>query len=196
MQPLEPGSTTGSPGSPFRKKKTALSISRPATRCANGLLARRTDSERRLSIFARPPAEANSWPRMAAEWRLESPQLLSLNDGNKLRVRGRIDLILAQTQPNDSQLTGADVWIVDYKTGSQKPLTPPGKTPEARAANLRKKLVRGDAIQLGLYGLAARELGAAEIRLSILSLRTELDRPQLDMTALAADSDFWTRNGC
>src|SRR6266403_835114 len=137
-------------------------------------------------------AEVDAWPRMAAEWRLESPQLLSLSAGNKLRVRGRIDLILAQTQPNDSQLTGADVWIVDYKTGSQKPLTPPGKTPDARAANLRKKLVRGDAIQLGLYGLAARELGAAEVRLSILSLRTELDRPQLDMTALAADSDFWT----
>jgi hypothetical protein len=137
-------------------------------------------------------AELDGWPRMAAEWRLESPQLLSLNGGNKLRVRGRIDLILAQTQPNDSQLTRADVWIVDYKTGSQKPLTPPGRTPEARAANLRKKLVRGDAIQLGLYGLAARELGATEIHLSILSLRTELDRPQLAMADLAADSDFWT----
>ena len=137
-------------------------------------------------------AEVEGLARMAAEWRLESPQLLSLGNGNKLRVRGRIDLILAQTQPNDSQLTGADVWLVDYKTGSQKPLTPPGKTPDARAANLRKKLVRGDAIQLGLYGLAARELGAAEIRLSILSLRTELDRPQLEMAALAADSDFWT----
>src|SRR6267143_987629 len=137
-------------------------------------------------------AEANAWPRMAAEWRLESPQLLYLNNGNKLRVRGRIDLILAQKQPNDSQLTGAVVWIVDYKTGSQKPLTPPGKTPDARAANLRKKLVRGDAIQLGLYGLAARELSAAEIHLSILSLRTELERPQLAMTDLAGDSDFWT----
>jgi PD-(D/E)XK nuclease superfamily len=136
-------------------------------------------------------AEVEGWPRMAAEWRLESPQLLSLNDGNKLRVRGRIDLILAQAQPNDSQLNGANVWIVDYKTGNVKPLTPPGRTPEARAANLRKKLVRGDAIQLGLYGLAARELGAAEIHLSILSLRTELERPQLAMADLAADSDFW-----
>ena len=128
---------------------------------------------------------------MATEWKLKSPQLLSLNDGNKLRVRGRIDLILAQTRPNDSQLAGADVWIVDYKTGNQKPLTPPGK-PEARAANLRKKLVRGDAIQLGLYGLAARELGAAEIHLSILSLRTELDRPQLAIADLAEHSDFWS----
>ena len=137
-------------------------------------------------------AEVDGWPRMAAEWKLESPQLLSLNGGNKLRVRGRIDLILAQTRPGDSPLNGADVWIVDYKTGNQKPLTPPGRTPEARAANLRKKLVRGDAIQLGLYGLAARELGAAEIHLSLLSLRTELDRPQLAMADLAADSDFWT----
>jgi hypothetical protein len=136
-------------------------------------------------------AEVEGWPRMAAEWKLESPQLLSLNNGNKLRVRGRVDLILAQTQPSDS-VGGADVWIVDYKTGNVKPLTPPGKTPEARAANLRKKLVRGDGIQLGLYGLAARELGAAEIHLSILSLRTELERPQLAMADLAADSDFWT----
>src|SRR6202035_2583827 len=137
-------------------------------------------------------AEVEDWPRMAAEWRLESPQLLSLNGGNKLRVRGRIDLILAQTQPGDSRLTGADVWIVDYKTGNVKPLTPPGRTPEVRAANLRKKLVRGDAIQLGLYGLAARELGAAKIHLSILSLRSDLDRPQLAMADLARDSDFWT----
>jgi hypothetical protein len=137
-------------------------------------------------------AEVEGSPRMAAEWRLESPQLLSLNGGNKLRVKGRIDLIIAQTQPNDSQLTGANVWIVDYKTGNVKPLTPPGRTPEARAANLRKKLVRGDAIQLGLYGLAARELGAAQIHLSILSLRTELEKPQLAMADLAADSDFWT----
>jgi hypothetical protein len=137
-------------------------------------------------------AEVEGWPRLAAEWKLESPQLLSLNAGNKLRIRGRIDLILAQTRPNDSQLTGVDAWIVDYKTGNVKPLTPPGKTPEARAANLRKKLVCGEAIQLGLYGLAARELGAAEIHLSILSLRTELERPQLTMADLAADSDFWT----
>jgi hypothetical protein len=134
-------------------------------------------------------AEVEGWPRMAAEWKLESPQLLSLNDGNKIRVYGRIDLILAHTGPKDSQLT--DVWIVDYKTGNVKPLTASGKTPEARAANLRKKLVRGDAIQLGLYGLAARELGSAEIHLSILSLRSELDRPQVAIADLAADSDFW-----
>src|SRR5438046_4456335 len=102
--------------------------------------------------------EVGGSPRMAAEWKLESPQLLSLNGGNKLRVYGRIDLILAKTRPSDSPLTDADVWIVDYKTGNVKPLTPPGKTPEARAANLPKNPARGDAIQPGLYGSAAREL--------------------------------------
>jgi hypothetical protein len=66
-----------------------------------------------------------------------------------------------------------------------------GRTVELRSASLRKKLVRGDAIQLGLYGLAARELGAADVDLSILSLRTELDKPQLKIDVLTEFSDFW-----
>jgi hypothetical protein len=175
-----------------RFQKTIIDLCRSAGRTVPDWWSSGWSNALTLADFlASKLAEVSACPRMAAEWRLESPQLLSLKDGTKLRVRGRIDLILAQTQPTDSRLTGADVWIVDYKTGNQKPLTPPGRTPEARAANLRKKLVRGDAIQLGLYGLAARELGAADIHLSILSLRTELDRPQLDMSALAADSEFW-----
>jgi hypothetical protein len=137
-------------------------------------------------------AEVEGWPQMAAEWNLKSPQLVSLQDGSKLRVHGRIDLILAQTRPKDSQFAGANVWIVDYKTGNKKALTASGRTPELRLASVRKKLVCGDAIQLGLYGFAARDLGAAEIKLSILSLRTELDRPQLAIADLAEHSDFWS----
>jgi hypothetical protein len=137
-------------------------------------------------------AEVEGWPQMAAEWNLKSPQLVSLNDESKLRVHGRIDLILAQTRPKDSQFAGTNVWIVDYKTGNKKTLTASGRTPELRLASVRKKLVRGDAIQLGLYGFAARDLDAAEIKLSILSLRTELDRPQLAMADLAQHSDFWS----
>jgi PD-(D/E)XK nuclease superfamily len=142
--------------------------------------------------FASKLSEVSGWPLMAAEWNLHSPQTVTLNEATKLRLRGRIDLILAQTRPGDSRLTGAKVWIVDYKSGNIKALTASGRTPELRFANLRKKLVRGDAIQLGLYGLAARELGATEISLSILSLRTELDRPQLALAALAELSDFWS----
>jgi hypothetical protein len=39
--------------------------------------------------------------------------------------------------------------------------------------------------------LAARELGAADADLSILSVRTELERPQLNIGALTEFSDFW-----
>lgn len=137
-------------------------------------------------------AQVEGWPQLAAEWNLKSPQLISLNDRSKLRVYGRIDLILAQTRPKDSQFDGINVWIVDYKSGNKKALTASGRTPELRLASVRKKLVRGDAIQLGLYGFATRDLGAAEIKLSILSLRTELDRPQLAIADLAEHFDFWS----
>jgi PD-(D/E)XK nuclease superfamily len=135
--------------------------------------------------------ELEEWPQIAAEWRLGAPQVVSLDKRHSLRVRGRIDLILARALTNDSQLSGADIWIVDYKTGNTKTLSVSGKTAESRREKVRKKLVRGDAIQLGLYGLAARELGAARISLSILSQRTELDRRQLTIDDLAEHKDFW-----
>jgi hypothetical protein len=136
-------------------------------------------------------AEVQAWPQLSAEWKLVS-QELTLGNGNKLRVRGRIDLILRRGQTEDSRLTGNTVWIVDYKTGNVKPLNVSARTPDARNAKLRQKLVRGDAIQLGLYGLAARALGARDVQLSILSLRTDLDKPQLILEDLAKHTDFWS----
>jgi len=136
-------------------------------------------------------AETQGWPQLAAEWKLES-QELTLANGNKLRVRGRIDLILAQSRSANSKLAGGTLWIVDYKTGNVKPLSVSAKTPEGRVAKLRQRLVRGDAIQLGLYGLSARELGASDVKLSILSLRTDLDRPQLVLDDLAQHAEFWS----
>ena len=136
-------------------------------------------------------AEVEGWPQLTTEWNLGSPQLVSIDDERKLRVRGRIDLILARKRPSESQFSNADLWIVDYKTGSVKSLAISGRTPELQNSNLRKKLVRGDAIQLGLYGLAARELGAKDLYLSILSLRTDLDKPQLMLDKLTGFTDFW-----
>ena len=135
-------------------------------------------------------AEAQAWPRLATEWKLDS-QEITLSNGNKLRFRGRIDLILAQTRFADSRLAGATLWIVDYKTGNVKPLYVSAKTSDGRVAKLRQKLVRGDAIQLGFYGLAARELGASDVQLSILSLRSDLDKPQLTLDDLAQHTEFW-----
>jgi hypothetical protein len=135
--------------------------------------------------------EVEGWPKIAAEWVLDSDQAILLNGTNKLRVRGRIDLILAQKTPESSKLSGVDLWIVDYKTGNVRSLALAGRTPELRTANLRKKLIRGDAVQLGLYGLAARGLGAADVALSIVSLRTHLDRAQLQIDVLTEFADFW-----
>jgi PD-(D/E)XK nuclease superfamily len=135
-------------------------------------------------------AEAQGWPELSVEWKIGSLPL-TLASGNKLRVRGRIDLILAQNQSVDSNLDGRALWIVDYKTGNVKPLSVSAKTPAGRIAKLRQKLARGDAIQLGFYGLAARELGASDVQLSILSLRTDLDKPQLTLDDLAQHADFW-----
>jgi hypothetical protein len=137
-------------------------------------------------------AEVEDWSYLASEWNLESVTGILLDGVGTLRVRGRIDLILARKRPNESQLGPGDIWIVDYKTGVKKPLTPSGRTPEARTANLRKKLVRGDTIQLGLYGLAARELDAGDVSLSLLSVRTDLDKPQLNLRALDEHADFWS----
>ena len=135
--------------------------------------------------------EVKGWPHLTTEWHLSSDQTILVNENARLRVRGRIDLILVRKRPNDSQLTGSDLWIIDYKTGNVRSLAVSGRTPELRTANLRKKLIRGDAIQLGLYGLAARELGAGDVDLSILSLRTDLNKPQLKIDALGEFTDFW-----
>ena len=137
--------------------------------------------------------EVEEWPRMAAEWVLDSPQIVSLGPEEQLRFRGRIDLILTRNGENESKVIPTDAWIVDYKTGNNKALQALSwKTPEARLAGVRRRLVRGEAVQLGLYALAARELGAKEIAVSLLSPRLELDRPQLDLVDLAAHADFWS----
>lgn len=136
--------------------------------------------------------ELGEWSHMAAEWRLDSKQIISLDGDKKLRVHGRIDLILAQKKPNGSDFSGTDLWIVDYKTGNTKALTIRGSTPQSDYEKVRKKLVDGDAIQLGLYGFAARALGAGDVRLSILSQRTDLERMQLGIDILAEHSDFWS----
>ncbi|PYK32063.1 MAG: hypothetical protein DME57_01240 [Verrucomicrobia bacterium] len=63
-------------------------------------------------FLARKLSEAQSWPKLSAEWKLDS-QELTLSNGKTLRVRGRIDLILAQKRSTDSPLAGNTVWIVE-----------------------------------------------------------------------------------
>ena len=78
-----------------------------------------------------------------------------------------------KTTPTD--FAGQKFWIVDYKTGSTK---------ELKSSDLHDNLVKGTTLQLGLYALALRELGAAEVDVSILSLAVKSVAPQLSVAAL------------
>src|SRR6266568_876631 len=125
-------------------------------------------------------ASANGWTRMAAELPIGRDGAVKIADGVDLQLRGQIDLVLAQNDSAD--FTGQKIWIVDYKTGSTK---------ELKSSDLHDSLVKGTALQLGLYSLAMRELGAAEVSVSILSLAVKNVGPQLSVVDLAPHTNVF-----
>jgi hypothetical protein len=123
---------------------------------------------------------AREWKWMATELSVGREGPMKIADGVKLQLHGQIDLILAQ---NDAaSFVGQKIWIVDYKTGS---------TRELKASDLHDNLVRGTTLQLGLYALAMRERGAAEVSVSIISLAVKNVAPQLSVTDLAPHTDVF-----
>ncbi len=118
-------------------------------------------------------ASAKGWTRMAAEVAIGRDGAVKIADGVELQLRGQIDLVLAQNDSAD--FTGQKIWIVDYKTGSTK---------ELKSSDLHDSLVKGTALQLGLYSMSMRELGAAEVSASILSLAVKNVGPQLSVVDL------------
>ena len=118
-------------------------------------------------------ASARGCEWMATELRVGRDGTVKIDDEAELQLRGQIDLVLAQNNATD--FAGQNVWIVDYKTRLAKELKP---------SDLHDSLVKGAALQLGLYALAMRELGAAEIGLSILSLVVKSVAPQLTILDL------------
>jgi len=131
------------------------------------------------------------WTHIAPEWKLDSPTNISLGTNESLRVRGRIDLILARGKRTGSRIGFPDLWIIDYKTGRQRAFTlhelRRKETPEQK---LRRLLVTGRGVQLGLYALAAHALGAKKVELSLLGLADELGS-QFDLEDARAKADFW-----
>ncbi len=131
------------------------------------------------------------WSHLATEWQLASPETVSLGDKEELRVRGRIDLILARGQPTASPIGFADLWVIDYKTGRQRGFNlrelRRNELPEEK---LRKQLVAGRGVQLALYALAVHALGASNVRLTLLVPAGELE-PQFDLGHTIAQIDFW-----
>jgi hypothetical protein len=130
------------------------------------------------------------WSHLTTEWQLASPEIISLGHKKNLRVRGRIDLILARGQPNAS-IGFDDLWVIDYKTGRKRGFNlrelRRNESPEQK---LLKQLVAGRGVQLGLYALAVHALGASNVRLTLLAPAGEVE-PQFDLDHVTAQKDFW-----
>ena len=123
---------------------------------------------------------AKDWNWMATELAVGSEDTVRIADGVDLRLRGQIDLALAQKDA--ASFAGQKIWIVDYKTGSDR---------ELKTSDLHDNLVKGTSLQLGLYALAMRELGADEVSVSIISLKVKNVAPQLSVDDLAPHTDVF-----
>jgi hypothetical protein len=123
---------------------------------------------------------AKGWNWMATERAVGREVAVKIADGVELKLHGQIDLVLAED--NAPSFAGEKIWIVDYKTGSTK---------ELKTSDLHDSLVKGTSLQLGLYALAMRELGAAEVSVSIISLAVKNVAPQLSVVDLAPHTDIF-----
>lgn len=128
--------------------------------------------------------EIDGWKWAAAEWRLKA-QPIPVGENRTLVLRGQADLLLGKTDTLPTSLALPDLWIVDYKTGNKNSLTPrTRKKDEPRPPRVLKSVLKGDALQLALYTLAAQQLGARGVEVSIFSPIIAKPAPQL------ADGDF------
>jgi len=136
-------------------------------------------------------SDLRDWSEMAVEWPLGQPTSILIGGNKALRVRGRIDLILARTRSEESQIGYQDLWVVDYKTGRQRGFKLKElrrkETPERK---FRKQLVEGRGVQLALYALAANALGAQDVQLTLLSPAEELEK-QFALADVLAQQGFW-----
>ena len=121
---------------------------------------------------------ATDWPWLAAEWRLDA-QPIDFGEGNYLLLRGRADLLLGQSSSAPTSLQIPELWIIDFKTGNKDALSKGLRDDDQRAEKVRRKVLKGDALQLSLYANAAKQLGATNIRVSLVSPNVAKAEPQL-----------------
>ncbi len=129
------------------------------------------------------------WPWIATEWTIEGDFPAGIGNAI-LSLRGRIDLLLARAQPPTGSLATEDLWIVDYKTGAKKALAARADA-EGRRPGLKRKLLDGSALQLGLYALAARTLGAQRTEVSLLSPLVRPIQPQISGADFASETEIF-----
>jgi hypothetical protein len=122
---------------------------------------------------------AKDWPWVAAEWRLDA-QSIAFGEGDELVLRGRADLLLGKTASAPTSLKVPELWIIDFKTGNRDALSKGLKEGgDQRADKVRRKVLKGDALQLSLYANAAKQLGATNVRVSLVSPNIAKAEPQL-----------------
>lgn len=108
------------------------------------------------------------YPAFAAEWELPYAPLNNATHAlHGLPLGGRIDALVSDGLPEELN-HGADhwpseclAWIIDFKTGADRPLT-------------TSRLEKGDGVQLALYALALHARGAEQIRTSLLTPGAEV----------------------
>ncbi len=129
--------------------------------------------------LAREVSAIESWPRIATEFSFEPAVEVLLDGCGTLRVHGRIDLLLAENSDRgrEQDFSGRGVWVIDYKTGGNKPIT-------------LNELRNGRGFQLALYALALRQLGAARVAMSIVRPDTPAT-PQLQFDELDEFAPVW-----
>ena len=135
-------------------------------------------------------ATVEGWPWMATEWTIDGAAPTNVIGDVSLQFRGRIDLLLARRECKSLQTD--ELWILDYKTGaSKKALVPAREDTDKRKSQLHKKILDGSALQLGLYAFAARDLGATNVFLSLLSPVVNPVSPQLSVADIDAEADIF-----
>ena len=91
---------------------------------------------------------------------IELPKDISLeltsHPQKSLKMRGRIDALLTHTAIDKIENVDQPIYIIDFKTSSRKPLT-------------KNNLQKGYGLQLLLYGLALRKIGATQVTLALVS---------------------------
>jgi len=142
-------------------------------------------------ILAEKLGAVMDWSWMATEWTINEDLAVKVTENATLSLRGRIDLLLARKAPSAGSLAAENLWIIDYKTGAKKALAAAKKDANGRRPALKKKLLDGSALQLGLYTLAVRALGAQRTEASLLSPLVRRLEPQISGDEFSSEEDIF-----
>jgi hypothetical protein len=117
-----------------------------------------------------------------AEIQLPKPLEIALPGAARatFALRGKLDLLLlepadATASHSAPEVRGCRAWIIDFKTGADSGLT-------------EKRLENGRGLQIALYGLALRALGAEPVSMSVLTPGAVLKR-QIEETGSRGSSE-------